>query len=988
MFIKEANIYGFGKWVDQTIAFNDSGFVCIYGENESGKSTLQKFMMFMLFGLYPKERTFYRPKTSSKMGGRLIIKDDKIGEFTIERMDHVKNGAATIYLPNGEIEEDNWLRDYLHGMTLKTYESIYSFSALDLVGIQDLREGDIGEILLGIGLTGSTQIYEVDKRLDQKLGELFKPFGKKPLLNQQITSLQEITKKMQEYEREEEKYKDLKLQLLEIEKSIEVKQIEVEKIRKELLVLEKRRQILPLLYEYQLVIQQLESYPEIIPFPEEGIKRMEQINSYVIPLQSELTVLQANQQNGKERIQKWEEELQELLPFEEAMTVLEYENKFIQIEAERKELNERIEKLSNQIKFELDRLNVSITEDELKATHFSAYLGQSLTEIKEMDQIINREKKQLDLEKRQLITEQEHVETQLQELAEEVLSQEQKLALEDRLAFYDHTKLQMKLQKDAKQKQSAIFQNQQLRKKQSRLFLFLSFPITIVLVILGRQLHAPLFYYLALVSFGIGFGQWILRRATERETVQMIADFVTPYVKSETLSDEERSKIQEKLKINEENEREQTHLFERLKKLDVKLLQLEEKRLQHEQKQQEHIQTQQIHMESYPFFKDYEIAYWPMLYQDLKEMVHFLKGKTDVEKKLVQLNEQRQAIKEVVQRILSQTKENNQQTDLLHAFTYIKKQAEQHKKIQGQIDYETKLSIEIEEKQRNMMERLHAYEQEKHKLFAKAEVENEDEFYKTAKQLEEREQLFATELRMRKQYAMIFTDEQWKKLQEEMPTKSIIQAKEETLQADLAKLQVELEEKSAQYATAKVNVQQMEKSETHSTLIQRYQIEKSELNEMAKKWATYKIAKETLQETIRTFKNKYLSKILEKTTNYFYKLTNGGYVKIHAPQGDKPFTVEGKDKIRYTVNELSQGTMNQLYVSLRLAISEVMNEEHRFPFIIDDGFVHFDSTRQKRMMNILLEVAKRQQVIVFTCHQHIVRDQKGKGIYLNQVVTV
>ncbi|MDY0407809.1 hypothetical protein [Paracerasibacillus soli] len=66
----------------------------------------------------------------------------------------------------------------------------------------------------------------------------------------------------------------------------------------------------------------------------------------------------------------------------------------------------------------------------------------------------------------------------------------------------------------------------------------------------------------------------------------------------------------------------------------------------------------------------------------------------------------------------------------MHAFTYIKKQAEQHKKIQGQIDYETKLSIEIEEKQRNMMERLHAYEQEKHKLFAKAEVEMKMNFTK------------------------------------------------------------------------------------------------------------------------------------------------------------------------------------------------------------------------------------------------------------------
>src|SRR5690625_6678163 len=83
------------------------------------------------------------------------------------------------------------------------------------------------------------------------------------------------------------------------------------------------------------------------------------------------------------------------------------------------------------------------------------------------------------------------------------------------------------------------------------------------------------------------------------------------------------------------------------------------------------------------------------------------------------------------------------------------------------------------------------------------------------------------------------------------------------------------------------------------------------------------------------------------------------------------FQVEASEEIRYNVNELSQGTIDQLYVSLRLAISEAMSKEHRLPFMIDDAFVYFDSIRTKRVMDILAERAGEQQIIIFTCKREV-----------------
>src|SRR5690625_2605053 len=150
-----ADIYGFGKWVDHAIQFNPDGFTVIYGENESGKSTLHQFVLFMLFGLPPKQRNFYRPKTSGKMGGRLTVEDPQIGVFTIERLDEVNNGAAICYTKDGKEFDEAWLKDQLKGLTKKIYQSIFSFSAMDLHLINNIKEDDLAEMLLGIGMTGS-----------------------------------------------------------------------------------------------------------------------------------------------------------------------------------------------------------------------------------------------------------------------------------------------------------------------------------------------------------------------------------------------------------------------------------------------------------------------------------------------------------------------------------------------------------------------------------------------------------------------------------------------------------------------------------------------------------------------------------------------------------------------------------------------------------------------------------------------------------------
>ena len=57
--------------------------------------------------------------------------------------------------------------------------------------------------------------------------------------------------------------------------------------------------------------------------------------------------------------------------------------------------------------------------------------------------------------------------------------------------------------------------------------------------------------------------------------------------------------------------------------------------------------------------------------------------------------------------------------------------------------------------------------------------------------------------------------------------------------------------------------------------------------------------------------------------------------------------------------------MDQLYLALRLAVSEALTPEA--PLILDDALVRFDDTRLAAAMAILKEEARDKQVLLFTC---------------------
>lgn len=141
----------------------------------------------------------------------------------------------------------------------------------------------------------------------------------------------------------------------------------------------------------------------------------------------------------------------------------------------------------------------------------------------------------------------------------------------------------------------------------------------------------------------------------------------------------------------------------------------------------------------------------------------------------------------------------------------------------------------------------------------------------------------------------------------------------------------------------------------------------NELSSMYSKINALSIALVGLDEANQNLTTKFSPKISETASKYLSFLTDNRYDTIILRKDlealcKTPETFNLMDKLK-----LSSGTKEQLYFALRLAICEVLIDK-KVPIILDDPFVFYDETRMKKAVDLLLEIAKERQVLLFTCH--------------------
>lgn len=81
------------------------------------------------------------------------------------------------------------------------------------------------------------------------------------------------------------------------------------------------------------------------------------------------------------------------------------------------------------------------------------------------------------------------------------------------------------------------------------------------------------------------------------------------------------------------------------------------------------------------------------------------------------------------------------------------------------------------------------------------------------------------------------------------------------------------------------------------------------------------------------------------------------------------------------VNSLSAGSIDQVYIALRLAIVELAAGNNNYPLVFDDSFVQYDKKRLTRILKYLSTLDR--QVIILTCHKRESRIMENLSIDYN-----
>lgn len=252
MKITRLYVDGFGKFNHEVFDLTGMNQL-IFGENESGKSTLYQFIRTMLFG-FPKKRELIRdftPVNGATYGGKLTFIDPVHGEVTVERYKEKNKGQAQVLLSDGQVGGDSLLASILAPLNQDVFDHVFSFQQENLLDLTELNETRLQRVLLAVGLTGSERLTKMTADFLKERQALFKPSGRIPMLNQQLKEFNRLEQSIKLVEEQENTYKskwDRKRHLSNLIEKEKKEKKSLESLEKTLL---DQQKYFPLYLEYQ-----------------------------------------------------------------------------------------------------------------------------------------------------------------------------------------------------------------------------------------------------------------------------------------------------------------------------------------------------------------------------------------------------------------------------------------------------------------------------------------------------------------------------------------------------------------------------------------------------------------------------------------------------------------------------------------------------------------------------------------------------------------
>ena len=161
------------------------------------------------------------------------------------------------------------------------------------------------------------------------------------------------------------------------------------------------------------------------------------------------------------------------------------------------------------------------------------------------------------------------------------------------------------------------------------------------------------------------------------------------------------------------------------------------------------------------------------------------------------------------------------------------------------------------------------------------------------------------------------------------------------------------------------------KLDGYAKLEEEYENLNERLKELEEKTKCINYAKEYLNKAYEKMKKSITPKFTENLSNNISSISNNKYNKVSLNE-ENGLIVENEKGEYIPAERLSVGTIDQLYLSLRLSMIDEISEE-KMPIMLDEAFAYYDEERLENILKYLINKTDKNQVIIFTC---TLREQK------------
>jgi uncharacterized protein YhaN len=142
-----------------------------------------------------------------------------------------------------------------------------------------------------------------------------------------------------------------------------------------------------------------------------------------------------------------------------------------------------------------------------------------------------------------------------------------------------------------------------------------------------------------------------------------------------------------------------------------------------------------------------------------------------------------------------------------------------------------------------------------------------------------------------------------------------------------------------------------------------------DLTEIVRQWQVLALARALIKRTLDDFVRTRQPEVLAHASPIFQAVTCGRYDRILQAENGEDVLVMDRVGGTRGIGDLSQGTAEQLYLCIRLALAaEYAKAGADLPILMDEVLVNFDPARAGAVARALVEHASARQVLVFTCH--------------------